>query len=470
MKPRQMRVLTPTFIFAAPDSGPALGFPCFCRAWDPHSPLRSLVRLQPGCTGFFSANLCPSYGQHGWQTQPGALHPAAALCRLLGPRLPVPAKYQLRRRGSAGASHRWSHSDSSRHLTAVAKQMFPPDHQRNPRMCQSTMEQVLLCSASSSHRTALLCSRGLLPWPTLGRATARWTLGAGRQCRGMKESVPASAARRLSIKGEKKNPLLVCVPADSRRVLLLCLSCYLCLSFDCLSWGRWKLSQAPRRARPPPRLSPGRLETQEHRPAAAAFPGRAGMCSQGSCPALPPLFCIHENSISQGAGRPEASSEVGGAVPPAIRLPTRFWAADSCPGAVPNFRGTREMAALSMGASPCWDPLQADPPTQPKRAVAGLGPLVTPPAMPEPTESPSLPPTQSRVFPPPLKAGPSDAQGSHATRTPVTRGTAGTPLFCLHTPPTARGAHGPVSQMLRRRPLVHLLPSPGRNTKAEEAF
>lgn len=51
---------------------------------------------------------------------------------------------------------------------------------------------------------------------------------------------------------------------------------------------------------------------------AAAFPGRAGMCSQGSCPVLPPSFFIHENSISLGAGQPEASSEVRCAVAPPL--------------------------------------------------------------------------------------------------------------------------------------------------------
>lgn len=52
-------------------------------------------------------------------------------------------------------------------------------------------------------------------------------------------------------------------------------------------------------------------------------------------------------------------------------LPTRFWATESCPGAVPNFRGTREMAAVSMYAYPCRNPLRADPLMQPTRAPAG---------------------------------------------------------------------------------------------------
>lgn len=54
---------------------------------------------------------------------------------------------------------------------------------------------MLLCSASSSLRAALLRSRGLLPRPTLGRGSALWKRGAGRRCRGMEESTPESAAR-----------------------------------------------------------------------------------------------------------------------------------------------------------------------------------------------------------------------------------------------------------------------------------
>lgn len=67
--------------------------------------------------------------------------------------------------------------------------------------------------------------------------------------------------------------------------------------------------------------------------------------------------------------------------------------------------------------------------------------------MPGHTETPNLPPTQSRVFPPPLETGPSDAQGSHPMRTPMIPGKGaqvGTPLVLPAPPHTARGAHSPV--------------------------
>lgn len=135
--------------------------------------------------------------------------------------------------------------------------MFPPNPKRNPRMCQCVREQVLLCSRSSSLRTALLRSRGLLPRPTLGRASACWELDGGAE--GWRRARQRAQPTDLASKG--KNPPLVSVPADSRQALLLCLSCcYLCLSFAYLSWDRWKHGQPPQRARTPPKLSEGRLE------------------------------------------------------------------------------------------------------------------------------------------------------------------------------------------------------------------
>lgn len=77
-----------------------------------------------------------------------------------------------------------------------------------------------------------------LPWRSFSR------LGAGWWCRGMEERT-ASEHSPHTLHQREKNPLLVCVPADSRRVLHLCLSCYLCLPFAPSSCSRWKHSQPP---------------------------------------------------------------------------------------------------------------------------------------------------------------------------------------------------------------------------------
>lgn len=130
--------------------------------------------------------------------------------------------------------------------------MFLLNPQRNPRMCQHAREQVLLCSRSSSLRTAPPRSGGCCPGPPLEehQLTGSWELDGGAE--GWRRVRQQTQPADLASKGKKKPPLLVCIPVASRRVLLLCLSCHLCLSFTHLSWGRWKCDQHPGRARAPP--------------------------------------------------------------------------------------------------------------------------------------------------------------------------------------------------------------------------
>lgn len=233
----------------------------------------------------------------------------------------------------------------------------------------------------------LLCSRSLslctTPLHSLGGASASWELVGGAE--GWR-STPAAQPAHFASKGN--NPLLVCVPPDSRRVLLLCLSCYLCLPFASSSCGRWKRSQPPE-SRDTSQTLLGQAGNAEHWPGAAAFPGRAGMCSQGSRPALPPSFFIHENSISLGAGQPETSSEVGVPWPPFRQAcPHTSGQQTAAPGQF--LTGTRRSGCSQRVCEPLLGPPGTDPSHSPswhRRVWHTL-------AMPEHTGSPS--PTRSK--------------------------------------------------------------------------
>lgn len=233
----------------------------------------------------------------------------------------------------------------------------------------------------------LLCSRSLslctAPLHFLGGASASRELVGGAE--GWR-STPTAQPAHFATKGN--NPLLVCVPPDSRRVLLLCLSCYLCLPFASSSCGRWKHSQPPE-SRDTSQTLLRQAGNAEHWPGAAAFPGRAGMCSQGSRPALPPSFFIHENSISLGAGQPETYSEVGVPRPP-FRQACSHTSGQQTAAPGQFLTGTRQDSC-----SQCvCEPLLGPPGTDPSRSPSWHRRVWHTLAMPEHMGSPS--PTRSK--------------------------------------------------------------------------
>lgn len=148
----------------------------------------------------------------------------------------------------------------------------------------------------------------------------------------------------------------------------------------------------PRRA---PRLSAGRLEGRQCWPGAAAFAGRAGMCSQGSRPVLPPSFFIHGNSISSHAATgilrdPGCLSSPARGSLPRTQLP---WA-------VPAFRVCCQ--------HPYGTP-RGDTPSQPQLAPGfhrqphTLGHTESPPLLPTPNNILGF--ISPPAFPPPFEKG-----------------------------------------------------------------
>lgn len=277
-------------------------------------------------------------------------------------------------------------------------------------------------------------------------------------CGGMEESLLASTAHRLSI--EERKPRLVRVPADSRRVSFLCLSCYLCLSFASSSQGGWKCSCPPREPGHPRTLPRQAGNAGASPAAAAAFPGRAGMCSQGSRPELPPSFFIHENSISQAAGQPEASCEPRGAGPPAPK---------SCPhtsGPQPAAPGQLLTSGL-LSAGACT-------PTRIPLGRPYLAPADTPHrCLSTPKAQISHPPKVTCFHH--CLAGPKSpgitAQAD--TPDPGEGAQAWTPLVLPASPHPPSPQHKRCSQPCLANPAQStpstLLPSPSKSTKGEEA-
>jgi len=251
----------------------------------------------------------------------------------------------------------------------------------------------------------------------------------------MEASAPASTAHRLSIKeGGKKIPLLVLVPADSRRVLLLCLSCYLCRSFAHSSRDASRPAGCRRR-------SLGR-EQQHFQGEQECAPRRAA-----------PRFLPHSLSVKTAS-----RWERGGQRPPLRR---------GCCG------------------PPSWERGQAAAPRQggrgPRRRQQACVALPGPPRRPSCSSRPGIPAAHPAMPKAPIAHPTNGMRFHHRSRL----GPAMPGDRVPHGPPRPRarvhrqggvrlspqrGVLPAQPQTLRGWRAGHPPPSPGKNTKAEEAF
>lgn len=235
--------MTLTLVLTTRVTGPALGFPCFSRTWDPTAPsgpwffpcrlhvllLRKSLPLSratrlagpSGCTS-------PHWPQ---AASPGATSPGE---------------------GSAGTSHWQSPSD-------CCSKADVPTKPKNPQG-SATVQGSRCFSAELACPPAPPCwapgaAALASPWKSVRPLEGRsWGCGAAQGHGGvLRGEQPA-----VSIKG--RTPLLVCAPADSQRVLL-CLSAVTSAFLSPTSPGAH--SQPPRRDGAPPKRSRGRLQRRE---------------------------------------------------------------------------------------------------------------------------------------------------------------------------------------------------------------
>lgn len=345
LKPEQRRGFDTHFSFNNPCHWTSPGISLF-------QPPRDPGFLHPGCMCLFSAHLCAFVGQHSWQVPEDALHPAGLKLPALG--VPALARALLEHPADRvlmmAAASRCSHQTKKKKPRGSARMQGSRCFSE-----ESACAPALPCRAPGA---AALAS----PWKSL-----RALEGSG----GHGGEQPA-----VSIKG--RTPLLVRVlPTASG--LALRLSCYLCLSFACFSWG------------PPPAL-PGEPEHLPSAPQAGWKGGSVAGSSSisrtsrnvlpGEPPWLPPSFFIHENSISLGAGCQRQPLKRGVLRPPLPRAGPLPSGQQSCPGAAPD-SGTRELATRST----CAHPTQA--------ARAGTGRSGSPGHTPQ---SQSTPKTKSHTY------------------------------------------------------------------------
>lgn len=189
---------------------------------------------------------------------------------------------------------------------------------------------------------------------------------------------------------------------------------------------------------------------------------------------LPPSFFIHENSISLGAGQPEASSEVRCAVaPPLLKTcPHSSGQQTAAPGPFPTSgvqgRWPQSECVRTPAGIPVGRPHHS--------ARAGMGrtgiPSHTPRRCQSTPKAPISHPLDVMCFHHCSRLGPAMPRiTSQVDHRDSGQGCTGRDPTVLPAPPhTARGAHGLVSQTLRRQLLVHPLPSPSKDTKGEEVF
>lgn len=157
-------------------------------------------------------------------------------------------------------------------LPVGAKQMFP----LNPKEAQECV------SVGGSRCFSAARARPSAPiprQPTLGRASARWELDGRAEGR-------RRACQRLASKG--KTPPLVHIPADSRQGLPCGSTVTSASPSPTYPAAAGSTASPLRRARPPPKLSPGRLERREHGREPQHFQGEQECAPGGAAPRFLP--------------------------------------------------------------------------------------------------------------------------------------------------------------------------------------
>lgn len=189
---------------------------------------------------------------------------------------------------------------------------------------------MLLCSWSSTLCTAPLCSWGLQPQPTLGRASAHWEPDSGAEGwrRAASEHSPQPRHQR------ERTPLLVrallIAEGSSSRV-----SAVTAASFPYFCWGCWKRGQTPGE----PGHLPGSPQPgwkQKPRPEQQHFQGEQECAPMGAALSFLPHSLFMKTASLREQGGQRHSLRWGYCVPPPKILPARLRAPASCPRHFPT--------------------------------------------------------------------------------------------------------------------------------------
>lgn len=171
--------MTLTFILTIHVTGPALGFPCFCRAWNsktPSGPWFPPCRLHMQTSAPLSGSTAGrSQRMHFTPLASGRRLPALGVQVLVGALLEHPA--------GLSPSDVCSKAD----VPTKPKKKNP---KKPPRICQHARDQVVLCRRRFSSCIALLCSGGCCPGIPLEEPQI-----AGRQSRGTEECAGENSAQ-----------------------------------------------------------------------------------------------------------------------------------------------------------------------------------------------------------------------------------------------------------------------------------
>lgn len=267
LKPGQRRGFDTHFGFNNPCHWTSPGISLFQPPRDPGS-------LHPGCMCLFSAHLFPSVGQHSWQVPEYALHPTGLKLPALG----VPALARALLEHPAGRVP----------VTAAAR--CPHQTKKKKPRGSASMQGSRCFSEESACPPALPCRA-----PGAAALASPW-----KSLRALEGS--AGTRRRAACsEHQRQNPSASSCSADSQRVSL-CLSAVTSAFLSPASPGAHGQPLPESRSTSP--ALPRQAGKQGAWPGAAAFPGRAGMCSQESRPG----FLPHSLFMKTASHRERAAS------------------------------------------------------------------------------------------------------------------------------------------------------------------